>query len=141
MANSNSQELAKINNEQVPRYNNDTPLGRFNNFLFDAQVQIFLTDAMKDKKGRFIDNLTTLVCSNLDLKKCTPKSVMYAFMKASSLNLSFSPSLGQAYIIPYEKKKYNPATKKYEKTGVYELQFQIGWRGYMQLALNTVRYR
>jgi len=48
--------------------------------------------------------------------------------KAQSANFPFctiEPNLGQAYIIPYGK----------------EAQFQIGWRGFYQLAMRTAQYK
>lgn len=72
----------------------------------------------------FIQTLLTLYNSNDQLKECSPKTILTAAGMAATLNLSISPSLGQAYIIPYK----GNAT------------FQLGWRGLVQLAHRTGRY-
>ena len=51
------------------------------------------------------------------LKECTQMSFLSALMNAAQLGLEPNTSLGQAYLIPYKNK------------GVYEVQFQIGYKG------------
>lgn len=55
------------------------------------------------------------------LKECTQMSLLSALMNAAQLGLEPNTPLGQAYLIPYMNK------------GVLECQFQIGYRGFMDL--------
>ena len=55
------------------------------------------------------------------LKECTQMSFLAALMNAAQLGLEPNTPLGQAYLIPYKNK------------GVMECQFQIGYRGLIDL--------
>ena len=59
------------------------------------------------------------------LKQCTQMSFLSALMNAAQLGLEPNTSLGQAYLIPYKNK------------GVYEVQFQIGYKGLLDLAYRS----
>ena len=56
------------------------------------------------------------------LKECTPMSFLAALMNAAQLGLEPNTPLGQAYLIPYKNK------------GVLECQFQIGYKGLIDLS-------
>lgn len=56
------------------------------------------------------------------LRQCTPISFIAALLNAAQLGLEPNTPLGQAYLIPYKNK------------GVLECQFQIGYKGYIDLA-------
>lgn len=56
------------------------------------------------------------------LQKCTPISFLAALMNAAQLGLEPNTPLGQAYLIPYKNK------------GVLECQFQVGYKGLIDLA-------
>lgn len=56
------------------------------------------------------------------LQKCTPMSFLAALMNAAQLGLEPNTPLGQAYLIPYKNK------------GNLECQFQIGYKGLIDLA-------
>lgn len=59
------------------------------------------------------------------LKECTQISFLAALMNAAQLGLEPNTPLGQAYLIPYKNK------------GVYEVQFQIGYKGLLDLAYRS----
>ena len=59
-----------------------------------------------------------------------PMTIISAAAVAASLDLSIVPSLGLAHIVPY----------KNSDTGKVVAQFQMGWRGYVQLAQRTGLY-
>jgi len=73
---------------------------------------------------RFTRIALTAVSQNRDLAKCTPASFAGALLNASQLGLEPNSPLGQAYLIPY----YN------SKNGVMECQFQVGYKGLIDLA-------
>lgn len=56
------------------------------------------------------------------LRECTPMSFLAALMNAAQLGLEPNTPLGQAYLIPYNNK------------GVMECQFQIGYKGLIDLS-------
>ncbi|MFA5217158.1 recombinase RecT [Sulfuricurvum sp.] len=73
--------------------------------------------------------LTTLRL-NPKLYKCTPQSFMGALFQSAQLGLE--PNIeGQAYIIPFNNSRKDPATGRWNK--VLEAQFQIGYKGYIDL--------
>lgn len=84
-----------------------------------------IQDVLRDRTPQFITSMVSLVNSNDALRACDKKSVMAACLTAAALNLPVNPSLGMAYIIPYG--------------GV--AQFQIGWKGLIDLAIRTKRYK
>ena len=80
---------------------------------------------------RFISSVVSAVTSNPAVAECTQPSILNAALLGESLKLSPSPQLGQFYIVPYKN------TKK----GVTEAQFQLGYKGYVQLAIRSGQYR
>ncbi len=79
----------------------------------------------KGRIMRFTANLTTAVTNNSALAQCDPMSIISAGLLGESLNLSPSPQLGHYYLVPYGNKA----------------QFQLGYRGYIQLATRSGQYR
>lgn len=75
------------------------------------------------------ERFTRMVLSALSmtpqLKSCTPASFLGAMMSAAQLGLEPNTPLGQAYLIPYKNK------------GVDEVQFQIGYKGLIDLAYRS----
>lgn len=59
------------------------------------------------------------------LAECTPMSFIAAMMNAAQLGLEPNTPLGQAYLIPYKNK------------GTLECQFQLGYKGMIDLAYRT----
>lgn len=94
------------------------------NFLNFPQTQKFLEDNLSEKRGEFVSNLLALCEADSNLQECDPKTLMMCAMNATSLNLPLNKNLGYAYIIPYK--------------GVP--QFQIGYKGLIQLAIRTGAY-
>ena len=75
--------------------------------------------------GAFVTSLLSLVKSSPQLSAADPKTIIGAAMTAATLKLPINPNLGFAYIIPYGQ----------------EAQFQMGWKGYVQLAMRTGQYK
>ena len=80
---------------------------------------------------RFTRMATTAVTLNPDLAACTPASFIGAMLQAAALGLEPNTPLGQAYLIPY----YN------RKSGVKEAQFQLGYRGMIELAHRSGEFK
>lgn len=77
-------------------------------------------EVLGKKTNGFVGSLLSLVGST-NLKNVDSNSVMTAAMKAATLDLPIEPSLGFAYVIPYGR----------------EAQFQIGYKGLIQLAIRS----
>lgn len=70
---------------------------------------------------RFTRMALSALNNNPKLQECTQMSFLAALMNAAQLGLEPNTSLGQAYLIPYKNK------------GVLECQFQIGYKGMIDL--------
>ncbi len=65
------------------------------------------------------------------LQECTNPSILSAALLGEALNLSPSPQLGQFYMVPFDNRK----------KGCKEAQFQLGYKGYIQLAERSGYYK
>lgn len=98
------------------------------NFLNFPNTQKFLEENLKEKKGEFVSNLIALTEADETLAECEPKALLMCAMNATALNLSLNKNLGHAYVIPYKK------------DGKPIPQFQLGFKGILQLAIRTGQY-
>lgn len=74
---------------------------------------------------RFTRMVLSAISTNQKLGSCTPASFLGAMMSAAQLGLEPNTPLGQAYILPYMNK------------GVLEAQFQLGYKGLIDLAYRS----
>lgn len=74
---------------------------------------------------RFTRMVLSALSTTPKLGACTPKSFLGAMMAAAQLGLEPNTPLGQAYLIPYKNK------------GVDEVQFQLGYKGLIDLAYRS----
>ena len=101
----------------------------------------FLTrDAVKNQirsivggkdSARFISSIISAVQTTPALQECTNPSILSAALLGQALNLSPSPQLGQYYMVPFDNRK----------KGCKEAQFQLGYKGYLQLAERSGYYK
>ena len=113
---------------------------RLSSFLQKESTQQYISGVLGDKKNSFVTNMMSLVSQNPSLTKCTNISLMSGAIIATSLNLSLNKSFGYAYLVPFDVKEYDKVTKE-RVTIRTEAQFQIGYKGYIQLAMRTGQYR
>jgi len=85
-----------------------------------------------DKKApQFMASLLNLYNGDPSLRESEPMSIVSSAMVAASLDLPVDKNLGYAWIVPfYDSKK-----------GYKVAQFQLGYKGYIQLALRTGQYK
>lgn len=101
-------------------------------YLSRDAVKDQITKVVGGKNGdRFISSVLSAVQANPELQKCSNQSILSAALLGESLKLSPSPQLGQYYMVPFNSK--NSSTK--------EAQFQLGYKGYVQLALRSGQYK
>lgn len=74
---------------------------------------------------RFTRIVLSAISNNKQLQQCTPNSFLAGMMNAAQLGLEPNTPLGQAYLIPYRNK------------GTLEAQFQIGYKGLIDLAYRS----
>ena len=74
-------------------------------------------------------SLIDAITSNNKLQECEPKNLIAEAYKAATLKLPINASLGFAYLVPYKIK------------GKMVAQFQPGYKGLIQLAQRTGKYK
>jgi recombination protein RecT len=92
-----------------------------------------IEEVLGERKMQFITSALSLFNSNTQLQNCEPTSIFNACLTATSLGLPINNNLGFAYIIPYKTKIGNDF--------VDVAQFQIGYKGFRQLAINSNQYK
>lgn len=106
---------------------------RFSVMISTPGYQKMINSTLRDPKKaqRFVASITSAVATNPALQECDPATVLSGALLGESLNLSPSPQLGQYYLAPFNN------TKK----GCKDAQFQLGYKGYIQLALRSGYYK
>lgn len=101
-------------------------------YLQNDAVKKQINQVVGGKNGtRFISSIVSAVQSTPALQECTSPSIVNAALLGEALNLSPSPQLGQFYMVPFDNKK----------KGCKEAQFQLGYKGYIQLAKRSGVYK
>lgn len=101
-------------------------------YLQNDAVKKQINQVVGGKNGtRFISSIVSAVQSTPALQECTSPSIVNAALLGEALNLSPSPQLGQFYMVPFDNKK----------KGCKEAQFQLGYKGYIQLAIRSGQYK
>ena len=85
----------------------------------------------KDRATRFIASISSAVATNQALQECDAGTILSGALLGESLNLSPSPQLGQYYLVPFND----------SKKGYKVAQFQLGYKGYIQLAIRSGQYK
>lgn len=101
-------------------------------------VQEQFNNALGKNANTFIASVIDLYNGDSALQQCEPKQVVMEALKAAVLHLPINKALGYAYVIPYKNSKRG-ADGKWVK--VYEPSFQMGYKGYIQLAMRTGQYK
>ena len=100
-------------------------------YLTGEAVKNQINSIVGGKNGtRFISAVVSAVNNNPALQECTNQSILAAALLGESLNLSPSPQLGQYYMVPFDDKEKGKVA-----------QFQLGYKGYIQLAIRSGQYR
>lgn len=122
--------MANENATAVVSQEKKSPLRVFNDTMFADRTQQLLSDVLGEKKSSFVNNLVSLVSNDKALQSCVPATVMFAGLKATSLGLPLDNNLGFAYVIPYGNSRTNQK----------EAQFQMGYKGIVQLAIRSGQF-
>ena len=102
----------------------------FSQFMASPVVVNKVNNIVGGKDGqRFITAIVSAVSNNTALSECSQSSILSAALLGESLKLSPSPQLGQYYMVPFNSK------------GGKVAQFQLGYKGYIQLAIRSGQYK
>lgn len=102
-------------------------------FFEQDNVKNKFKELLGQKSQGFITSVLQIAMSNDLLAKADPMSIYNAAATAATLDLPLNNNLGFAWIVPYNIK---------QKDGSYQTvaQFQIGAKGFKQLALRTGQF-
>lgn len=101
------------------------PGERLNQLLERVDIRKKFEDMLGSKAPGFISSILSLTNANSALKTSDPMSIISSAAIAATLDLPVNPNLGFAHIVPY--------------SGI--AQFQMGWKGFVQLAIRTGLYK
>lgn len=82
-------------------------------------------ELLDKRSAQYMTSIVNLYNSDAMLQKAEPMSVISSCIVAATLDLPVDKNLGYAWIVPYSGKA----------------QFQLGYKGYIQLALRTAQYK
>lgn len=104
----------------------------FSAFLAQDAMKKKINEMVGGEKGQqFVTSIISAVSTNPQLAECDNASIVSAASLGQALNLSPSPQLGQFYLVPFND----------NKRGCKVAQFQIGYKGYIQLAIRSGQYK
>ena len=111
---------------------NLTTQKKFSVTIQEDTYKRLINNTLQDPKKaqNFIASISSTVAVNPALQECTAGSILSGALVGEALGLSPSPQLGQYYLVPYYDKKIKG----------YVAQFQLGYKGYIQLAIRSSQY-
>jgi recombination protein RecT len=112
-------------NTQIAQQKQISPSGKMKQLLEGPAMAGLIKSTLKDKAELFTASILEVFGADGYLQKCDPAAVAKECLKAATLNLPLSKALGFSWVVPFG--------------GVPT--FQIGWKGYVQLAQRTGQYK
>lgn len=107
------------------------PLAQLQKYTQDPETKRRIQEMLGEAAGTFTNSLINVVKGSpqlMDIAVKNPASIMTSAMRAASVRLPIDPALGFAAIVPYGGN--NPAA-----------QFQLMYKGLIQLAIRTGQYK
>lgn len=100
-------------------------------YLSRNEVKERINQVVGGKDGqRFIAAIISATQTNTMLQECTNQSILSGALLGEALKLSPSPQLGHYYLVPFNDKDKGRVA-----------QFQLGYKGYIQLAIRSGQYK
>lgn len=94
--------------------------------LKDVDIQKMISERIGKNSSQIVTSALSIVNNNKLLQSVSnPMTVVQAVLTAGNLDLPLNPNLGFAYIVPYKG----------------EAQFQMGWKGFVQLAQRSGKFK
>ena len=103
----------------------------FKQYMGAPNMKKKFEEVLGKRAPQFMTSMMNLVNNEKTLREAEPTSIITSCMIAATLDLPVDKNLGYAWIIAYKDRN----------TGVPVAQFQLGYKGYIQLALRTAQYK
>ena len=100
---------------------NELPIKKL---MRNTSVMARSEEVLGKRAPQFASSVIALANQSRQLADCDPTTVLSSAMIAATLDLPINKDLGFAWIVPYKK----------------QAQFQLGWKGFVQLALRSGQY-
>lgn len=94
-------------------------------FVGSDEIKKRFSEVLGAKAATFLGSIVSVVSSNTNFRDVDPNTIMSSALVAATMDLPINPNLGFAHIIPYSGRA----------------QFQMGYKGYIQLGLRTGQYK
>lgn len=104
------------------------PYQQLKQLISSEEIKSRFREVLGQKSQGFLASVLNTVYLSDYLREADPNSIMTSALTAAALDLPVDPNLGLSYIIPYNVK------------GKKTARFQIGYKGYIQLALRSGQY-
>lgn len=127
-------QLSGGSKNEVATSNNavQTKQPSFSSFMANVGTKLVANTLTDEKrKAQFIANIVSAVSNNPTLQECDQVSVVSAALQAEAMYFPVNSALGYCYLVPFNDKK----------AGIKKAQFQIGYKGYIQMAIRTGQYK
>lgn len=105
-------------------------IGQVKGFLAQDSVKNRFNEVLGQKASQYMASIVNVVNGSPQLQKCEAKTILSAAFVAASYDLPIDGNLGFSAIVPY----YDGKNK------VYNAQFQMMYKGFVQLAIRSGTY-
>lgn len=99
-------------------------------YMSQEGVKAQINKVVGKNSERFVASIISAVNQTPALQECTNKSILAGALVGEALKLSPSPVLGNYYLVPFNDRNKGKVA-----------QFQLGYKGYIQLALRSGQYK
>lgn len=118
------------NNLTTQESNFSTGVPALKSMLATQIIRKQIKSLLGERAGHFMMAIVQVVEGTPQLQQAEPQSIINAAIASAVLNLPIEKNLGFAYIVPYKDREKGMIA-----------QFQMGYKGYIQLALRTGEYK
>lgn len=132
------QAAAQANKPEVKQQQGVNAL--LNSILDREGMRKRFDEILGERAPQFLSSIVSLVNADTNLQKAfaqSPMTVIQSALKAATFDLPIEPSLGYAYIVPFNN-SYKDKDGTWKKR--MDAQFIIGYKGMVQLCLRTGAY-
>lgn len=113
------------------------PVAQIKGLLNEDAVKKRFQEVLGKKAPQFMASIVNVVSASTQLKVCDANSIMAASFVAASFDLPIDSNLGFAALVPY-KRTFKDKTGQWIKKDL--AQFQMMYKGFIQLAIRTGQY-
>lgn len=112
---------------------------KFTAEISSGGIQKLINSTLTDpqRRNRFVSAIVSTVGQSEALQKCTTASIVSAALVGEALNLHPNPTLGQYYLVPFNRRRQIAGEWVTESIAT----FILGWRGFLQLAQRSGQYK